>query len=82
MGQSERAVVQFGDGARGGQVGDMGDQRVEARPAFGLENGGDRPRVFRVGGQPIDGLGGQDDEAAKAQRLGGLGDRDQSASTR
>ena len=60
----------------GGEVGHMGDQRIEARPALGLVDGGHGARVGRVGGQAIDGLGGQDDQPAGAQgRDGGCDPR-------
>lgn len=45
----------------------MGDQGVEARPPLGGVDGGDGQRVGRVGGQTINRLGRQDDEAAGAQ---------------
>ncbi len=51
----------------------MGDQGIEARPALGLEDGGDGDGVSSVGGEAIDGLGRKDDEAAVGQGAGGFG---------
>ena len=51
---------------------DMGDQRVEARPALGLEDGGDGGGIAGVGGEAVDRLGRQDDEAAGPERFSGL----------
>ena len=45
--------------ARPPQVGDMDDQRVEARPALGFVDARYGFRVGRVGGEPVDGLGRQ-----------------------
>ena len=49
----------------------MGDQRVEARPALGLEDPGDGQRIAGVGGQAIDGLGRKGDELSRLKREGG-----------
>ena len=67
--QRPGAVVEDRDllGAR--QVGDVRDQRVEARPALGLEDRRHRPRIAGVARQPVDCLGRQDDQLALAQRL-------------
>ena len=42
----------------------MGDQRVEARPALGLEDAGDGRAIGGVAGQPVDGLGRDRDDLA------------------
>ena len=73
LGQGAGAGVEDGDRLGLHRVGDMGDQRIEARPALGFEDGGDGGGVPRVGGQTIDGFGRQDDEPAGGQGLGGLG---------
>ena len=52
----------------------MGDQRVEARPALGLEDARDRARVGGVGAQAVDRLGRKRHELAAPQRLGRGGD--------
>ena len=46
------------------QVGHMGDQRIEGRPALGLVEARDRLAVGRVGAEPVDRLGREGDEAA------------------
>lgn len=53
-------------------VRDVGDQRIESRPALGFEYGGDRNGVAGVGGKAIDGFGRQDDQTAGGESLGGL----------
>ncbi len=58
-GQRHGAVVEVGDAPGRLQVGDMGDQRIEARSALGLENRRDRRGVRRVRTEPIDRLGRQ-----------------------
>ena len=73
LGQRPGAVVEDGDGLGLDGVGDMGDQRIEAGPALGLEDGGHGGGVSGVGGEAVDGLGRQDDEPPGGQRLGGLG---------
>ena len=47
-----------------GQAGDMRDQRVETRPALGLENPGHGGAVGRVAGKAIDRLGRDGDDFA------------------
>ena len=60
---------------RGRGVEDMGDERVERRPALGGVERGDGAVVCRVRRQPVDGFGRHRDEAAGAQDRGGFGDR-------
>ena len=50
----------------------MHDERVETRPALGLEHCGDSAVVGRVGTQPVNGLGREGDEPAGADRPGGV----------
>ena len=73
LGQGAGAVIEDGDSLGLHGVGDVGDQGVEAGPALGLEDGGDRGRIPGVGGEAIDRLGRQDQEAAGRQGLGRLG---------
>src|ERR1019366_6652825 len=56
-----------------GAILHMGDQRVEPGPALGGVEPCDRLGVGGVGGQAIDGLGGQDDQFARRERAGGGG---------
>ena len=70
-GQVTGALVEVGDPFGGLQIGDVGDQRVEARPALGLEDRRHGGRIGRVRAQAIDGLGRQDDQPARAQGAGG-----------
>ena len=53
--------------ARGGEIADMGDQRIEGRPALGLVEPGDRRRIGGVGAEAIDGLGRERDQPALGQ---------------
>ena len=73
--QSEGAVIEIGDAGCRRQVRDMGDQRVEPRAPLGFVERRHGGRIGGVGGQAIDRLGGQDDQAPGLQRprrLGGL----------
>ena len=45
------------------KIGDMGDQRIEARAALGGVNFGDRARRGGVGAKAVDGLGRKGDES-------------------
>ena len=61
----------------GGDIADMGDQRIEGRPALGLVEPGDRGRIGRIGAEAIDGLGRERDQPAfgqnaRSRRHGGL----------
>jgi hypothetical protein len=73
-GQPLGPLVEAGDPPGGGDVGHMGDQGVEARPALGRVDRRHGAGVGGVGRQAIDRLGRQDDQAAAFQRSGGLGD--------
>ena len=57
-----------------GRVRQVDDQRVERRAILGGEDAGNRAGVERVGPEPVDGLGGEDDQATGAQPV--RGDRD------
>ena len=65
--------------ARGGGVGDMHDQGVEAGPALGLEYPGDGEVVGGIGAEAIDRLGREGDQPAAmqdfrgARKAGGIG---------
>ena len=50
------------------QAGHMHDQRIEARPPLGGEDGGHRFAVGGVGAQAIDGLGGEGDQPSAGQQ--------------
>jgi hypothetical protein len=65
-GQGQGAVVEGGDARGGLDVVDVGDQRVEARTALGLEDRRHGRGVRGVGAQAIDGLGRQQHEPAVA----------------
>jgi len=47
----------------------MDDERIETRPLFRFENFCDRERIERVRRQPINGLGRQRDDFARAQQF-------------
>ncbi len=53
----------------------MRDQRIEAWAALGLIKARDRLAAGSVGAKPIDGLGREGDEAARAQAMDGVADR-------
>ncbi len=53
----------------------MSDQGIEFRPAFGVEDGGDRALVGGVTAQAIDSLGREGDQPAGAQEARGFVDR-------
>ena len=74
---ASRRRVETGDPPRGGEIADMGDQRIEGRPALGLVKPGDRGRIGGVGAEAIDRLGRERDQPALGQdtrgrRHGGL----------
>ena len=51
----------------GRNIGDMGDQRIERRPALGVIEAGDGLPVGRVGAEAVDRLGRERDETARRQ---------------
>ncbi len=69
LGEPLGAVVEPRDARRHGEVRHMGDQRIEARPALGLVEPRHGGGIGGVGGQAVDGLGGQDDQLAGGERL-------------
>ena len=69
FGEPFRDIVPTRERTRRGDIGDVHDQRVEARPAFGGEDRGDRAIVGGDSAQAIDGLGGKRDQPARAQGL-------------
>ncbi len=77
----ERAGKLLGGGieapepARGVHAGDMGDQRIEARPALGGVEPGDGLAIAGVGAEPIDGLGRERDQPAGGKAGGRRRDR-------
>ena len=70
-GPGQKASASFSDSgsktrdlARHRHARDMGDQRIEARPAFCLEDAGDGLAIGRVAGKAVDGLGRDRDDLA------------------
>ena len=61
---SPRQLIENRDLPGHGQAGDMRDQRVETRPALGLENPRDGDAVGRISGEAIDRLGRDSDDFA------------------
>ena len=59
--------VKTGDLPRRGEIADMGDQRIEGRPALGLVEAGDRGRIGGIGAEAVDGLGRERDQPALGQ---------------
>ena len=53
-----------------GHIGHMQNEWVIGRPAFGLENAGDRRGIKTIGTQAIDRLGGKGDQMAIGQHSG------------
>jgi hypothetical protein len=53
----DRHRVKPRDFSRGTEVADMGDQRIEGRPALGLVEPGNRRRVGCIRTEPVNGLG-------------------------
>jgi len=74
FGQLARLGAELTQSNRIFERGHMDDQRVEARPALGGEDLGDRLIAGCVGAQAIDGLGRKGDEPARDQGFGSLGD--------
>ena len=55
----------------GGEIADMGDQRVEGGPSLGLIEAGDGRGIGGVGAEPVDGLGRERDQPAIDERARG-----------
>ncbi len=77
LGQPHRRRVETGDSPGGGEIADMGDQRIEGRAALGLIKPRDRLGVGGVGAKAINGLGWEPNqpalrEAARRRGHGGL----------
>ena len=64
LGQSCREGIEAGDAVGHGAIGDMGDQRVEARPALGLENTRHGDAVGGIASQAVNRLGRDGDDVA------------------
>jgi hypothetical protein len=64
FGQGHRGVVKAGDQLGGRDIPDMGDQRIEGRPALGLVEAGDRGRIGGIGAEAVNGLGRERDQPA------------------
>ena len=65
LGQRARGRIEHRDPLGRGQIGDMNDQRVEARPALGGVDTRDRRRIGGVGGEAVDRFGGDRDHLAR-----------------
>jgi hypothetical protein len=65
--QPARDGIEHGQPFRHRHVGDMGDQRVEMRPALGLEYPCHGRAIGGVARQPVDRLGRNRDDAARPQ---------------
>ena len=65
--------VKTGDLPRRAEFADMGDQRIEGRPALGLVEAGDRGRIGGVRAEAVNGLGRERDQPARAQGTRGRG---------
>ena len=77
LGQRDRGRVEVGNPLPGPEIADMGDQRIERRPALGLIEPRNRARVGGIGAEAIDGLGRERDQPAfgqntRSRRHGGL----------
>ena len=70
--QQFRATIEPAVAARHRDIGDVADQRIEARSALRREDARDGFAVRRVRGEPVDGLGGQRDQFPGAQQRRGL----------
>jgi hypothetical protein len=66
-GEALRIAVENGKPPRRGRVGDVGNQRVEARPALGGVEPRHRLAIAGGGAEPIDRLGGEGDKPAGRQ---------------
>lgn len=55
------------------EIGQVRDQGIEARALLGGVDPRHRRRIAGIGTEPVDGLGGEGDEPARAQDRGGLG---------
>ena len=73
FGERGRLGVEPGDPHGGGEIADMGDQRIEGGAALGLIKPGDRGRVGGVGAEAVDRLGRERDQPALGQAAAGLG---------
>ena len=67
--------IEDGQPLGSGEIANMHDERVEARPGLGSEYSGDGMVVCRIAAEPIHGLGRERDEPPGAQQCGGAGDR-------
>ena len=67
--------IEDGQGLGFGEIANMHDQRVEARPSLGCEDTSDGTVVCRIAAEPIHGLGRERDELPRAQECARAGDR-------
>jgi hypothetical protein len=58
-------VAEDTEPGRGREIGDVNNERIEARPALGLVDAGNGARVGGVGGKAVNGLGRNGDRLAR-----------------
>ena len=73
-------TIEAGERARGIEIGNVHDQRVETGAPLGRIDGGDRLGIRGVGGESIDRFGGDSDREARANKLRRIGNRTVSVS--
>ena len=73
--QPGRVGVKAREALRVRDVGDMGDERIEGRPALGVVKARDGGPAGRVGAEAVNGLGRKGHEAAGRQHARGIGGR-------
>ena len=73
--QPRRVGVKAREALRVRDVGDMGDERIEGRPALGVVKARDGGPADRVGAEAVNGLGRKGHEAAGRQHARGIGGR-------
>ena len=71
FGERKRGRIEAADRTGGGEIADMGDQRVESGPSLGLIEAGDGKGIGGVGAEPVDGLGRERDQPAIGERARG-----------
>ena len=74
-GEPRRIGVEARQRRRGGTIGDVGDQRIEGRPALGFIEAGDGEGVGRIGAEAVNRLRRERHEAAALQAAHRIADR-------
>ncbi len=75
LGELQRFGVEAGERLRRLEIDDMGDQRIERRPALGLVEPRDSAPVGRIGAQAVDSFGRKRHQAAGGEDPRRRGDR-------